>query len=77
MAGRSLLVLKFGGTSMGTRDSISRVMEIIRTQARLSEVLTVVSAMAGVTDRLLGLGQEALLPDFQPLLSELDARLPG
>ena len=73
MAGRSLLVLKFGGTSMGTRDSISRVMEIIRTQARLSEVLTVVSAMAGVTDRLLGLGQEALLGKARGVETEIQS----
>src|ERR1041384_5141516 len=73
MAGRSLLVLKFGGTSMGTRDSISRVIEIIRTQARQSGVLTVISAMAGVTNRLLGLGQEALRGKSRSVEAEIQS----
>src|SRR6266540_3121800 len=73
MAGRSLLVLKFGGTSMGTRDSISRVIEIVRAQVRQSVVLTVVSAMAGVTDRLLGLGRESLLGKSRSVETEIQS----
>ncbi len=60
MTMRDLLVLKFGGTSMGDTRSISRVMEIVDRQSRLSPTLTVVSAMAGVTDRLLVLGSDSL-----------------
>jgi len=45
---------------MGGRDAIGRVMEIVRAHAGSGPVLTVVSAMAGVTDRLLRLGEDAL-----------------
>jgi aspartokinase len=55
------LVMKFGGSSMGTAESITRVIRIMREQASTSAAVTVVSAMAGVTDRLLGIGEQALL----------------
>jgi bifunctional aspartokinase / homoserine dehydrogenase 1 len=60
MRNRNLVVLKFGGTSMGNADSIRRVMEIIQGQRLERPVITVVSAMAGVTDRLLGIGADSL-----------------
>jgi aspartokinase/homoserine dehydrogenase 1 len=55
------LVLKFGGTSMGTVDSIRTVADIVRDQSDRGPVVTVVSAMAGVTDRLLETGTDSLL----------------
>jgi aspartokinase/homoserine dehydrogenase 1 len=61
MAQRNLLVLKFGGSSMGSRDSIDRVMEIVQNHSRPAPIVIVVSAVAGVTDRLLALGRDALL----------------
>lgn len=70
---RSLLVLKFGGTSMGAEDSIRRVMAIVRAQTLLCRVVTVVSAMAGVTDRLLALGPAALRGSSGKLESELES----
>ena len=60
MASKKLTVLKFGGTSMGNRDAVQRVMSILVAQARKGPVLTVVSAMSGVTDSLLSLGHAAL-----------------
>jgi len=41
---------------MGNSGSIKKIMEIVSREARTSPVVTVVSAMAGVTDRLLALG---------------------
>jgi aspartokinase/homoserine dehydrogenase 1 len=45
-------VLKFGGTSMGSESSIRNVVSIISDSARKSALVVVVSAMSGVTDRL-------------------------
>lgn len=47
-----MVVLKFGGTSVADADAIARVAGIVARQ-RTSKVV-VVSALAGVTDRLLG-----------------------
>ena len=48
-----LLVMKFGGTSMGSAERICVAADICRQQRALRPVLAVVSAMAGVTDLLL------------------------
>lgn len=45
-------VLKFGGSSMGTAESISSVLNIIKQRAERGSVAVVVSAMKGVTDQL-------------------------
>lgn len=48
-----LLVMKFGGTSMGSAERICVAADICREQRAVRPVLAVVSAMAGVTDLLL------------------------
>ena len=54
----SLLVLKFGGTSVGTTDRIQNVADrVLRLRAEGHSVIVVVSAMSGETDRLLGLAR--------------------
>ncbi|MEO6119886.1 MAG: aspartate kinase, partial [Terriglobales bacterium] len=54
----SMIVMKFGGTSVEDSRAIDRVVEIVR--ARLLEhPVVVVSAMAKVTDKLLATAQEA------------------
>jgi aspartokinase/homoserine dehydrogenase 1 len=50
---RPLRIMKFGGTSVGDAACIRRVAEIVRSAACDSDLLVVVSAMAGVTNRLL------------------------
>jgi len=45
-------VMKFGGTSVGDASCIARVVEIIRAASRESQVVVVVSAMSGVTNKL-------------------------
>lgn len=49
---RPLRVVKFGGTSVGDAARIRKVVEIIRDAARESDPVVVVSAMSGVTNKL-------------------------
>jgi aspartate kinase len=55
----SLLVQKYGGTSVGTVERIKHVAEKIRAAKQAgNEVIVVVSAMAGETNRLVALARE-------------------
>lgn len=56
-----MIVMKFGGTSVGSADSVRSVVKIIR-EAALSgdSPFVVVSAVSGVTDALLSAGKKAL-----------------
>lgn len=49
---RPLRVVKFGGTSVGDAPRIRKVVEIVRDAARESDLVVVVSAMSGVTNKL-------------------------
>ena len=47
------LILKFGGTSVGTVEKIKKVANIIKKRLNEgNEIIVVVSAMSGVTDEL-------------------------
>jgi aspartokinase/homoserine dehydrogenase 1 len=48
----SLLVMKFGGTSVGSAECIRRAAEIVRSAQKGYQVVVVVSAMGGVTDQI-------------------------
>ena len=50
MSSQRLIVMKFGGTSVGNADRIRQCAEIVSKAARQDRVLVVVSAMSGVTD---------------------------
>src|SRR5215468_2130285 len=68
-----LVVQKYGGTSVGTPERICHVAQrILDTQRQGCRVVAIVSAMAGVTDELLRLGN-AVAP--QPMKRELDILL--
>ena len=55
----ALIVQKFGGSSVGTIDRIRNVARRIHETARDgNQVVAVVSAMSGVTDKLIGLARE-------------------
>ena len=55
----ALIVQKFGGSSVGTIDRIRNVARRIHETAREgNQVVAVVSAMSGVTDKLIGLAKE-------------------
>ncbi len=52
----SRIVMKFGGTSVGSIDKIKNVANIVKTTfSEGHEVVVVLSAMAGETDRLINL----------------------
>src|SRR5580698_5474197 len=48
-----LQVMKFGGTSVGDASCIARVAKIVAKASRLGPLVVVVSAMSGVTNRLI------------------------
>nr|MDQ3018176.1 aspartate kinase [Bacteroidota bacterium] len=47
-----MIVMKFGGTSVGNADRITQLIEIVRSRAADDQVIVVVSAMSGVTNLL-------------------------
>ena len=54
-----MLVLKFGGTSVGSADAIRRTVAIIASARAQEPVVVVVSALSGITDRLLAAADDA------------------
>ena len=52
-------VLKFGGSSVGTIEAISKVIAIVKARVQTKPSIVVVSAMSGVTDQLILIGQTA------------------
>tara|TARA_B100000686_G_scaffold352262_1_gene453651 strand:+ start:5274 stop:6563 length:1290 start_codon:yes stop_codon:yes gene_type:complete len=53
---KNLIVQKYGGTSVGTIENIKMIAQkVVRVRASGKDLVVVVSAMAGETDRLLGL----------------------
>lgn len=60
----SRIVMKFGGTSVGSVERINHVAEIVRSEVEeKNQVVVVLSAMAGETDRLVNLTKD-LSKDF-------------
>ena len=56
----ALVVQKYGGTSVGNLDKIANVAKkVIRTKEEGNDVVVVLSAMSGETDRLIQLAQKA------------------
>ena len=69
----SLIVQKYGGTSVGTVERIQAVAaRVAQCQAQGDDVIVVVSAMSGETDRLLGLATKLI---ERPRGRELDVLL--
>jgi len=69
----ALIVQKFGGTSVGSVERIEAVAEkIISFRDRGDDVVVVVSAMSGETNRLTALAQEMM---EQPIAREMDVLL--
>jgi len=66
----ALLVQKFGGTSVGTTERIEAVAErVARFRREGHDVVVVVSAMSGETNRLIGLANEIM---EEPVPREMD-----
>lgn len=74
----AIITMKFGGTSMGNHDTIAQVARIILDHAGQGhKILTVVSAMSGVTDMLRQCARSAALGDertFVALVAEIRQR---
>ena len=69
----ALIVQKYGGSSVGTVDKIKRIAQKIKGyRDNGDQVVVVVSAMGGETDRLQGLADEL---DSRPIAREMDVLL--
>src|SRR3989344_6993388 len=74
---KGVKILKFGGTSMGSAESIQQVISIIRKPHRDARVAAVVvSALRGVTDELIKIAKLAAAKDesYAKLLEKLKRR---
>ena len=72
----SLIVVKFGGTSVGSAAKIINAAEIVKKlKDKGHSVVVVVSAMAGETNKILSLASEISDFDTDKKRSELDAAL--
>ena len=60
---QELKVLKFGGTSVGSVKSILSLKRIVENEAKRQSVVVVVSALGGITDKLIATSQLALKHD--------------
>ena len=56
-------VMKFGGTSVGSVESILSLKSIVEKEAKSGDVIVVVSALGGITDKLIYTSQLALKGD--------------
>lgn len=71
-----MIVMKFGGTSVGDAAAVKRLVEIVKSRLKKSPVI-VVSALAKATDSLLEIAELASSGDFarsKKLLNELKTR---
>src|SRR5437879_3137317 len=66
-------VMKFGGTSVGDASCIARAVQIVADAARTNRVVVVVSAMSGVTNRLVDAAHHAAAGDGQAGAALMDA----
>jgi bifunctional aspartokinase / homoserine dehydrogenase 1 len=64
---KPLRIMKFGGTSVGDAACIERVAKIVREASWESSLVVVVSAMSGVTNRLIEAANRAQANDREPV----------
>lgn len=70
------IVMKFGGTSVGSAERIAQVTEIVRARVtRGNHIVVVLSAMSGVTNTLLGALRDAANGNMGKLLQTRDELL--
>src|SRR5579864_937920 len=67
-----MIVMKFGGTSVESAEAIERVAEIVASRRKQSPVV-VVSAMGGVTDQLVSMGNASASGDLDTALTALES----
>ncbi len=59
--------MKFGGTSVGDASCIEKVVEIIREASQECDVVVVVSAMSGVTNKLIEAATQSEAGNREPV----------
>ena len=57
-------VLKFGGTSVGSAKNINKVIDILKNYSKDDSIICIVSAVGGITDKLIHVANLALLKDL-------------
>lgn len=69
-------VLKFGGTSVSNAENILKVIDIVKNKSDKNQIITVVSAMGGITDTLIKCGNMACAgnSDYKNLIGEIESR---
>ena len=68
-------ILKFGGTSVGSAESISTLIEILKSEREEENPVVVLSAMGGVTNILLEMAENArTLQDYSEQLKKVEER---
>lgn len=68
----SLLVMKFGGTSVGTPQAIGQCVKIVEdARKQFNDVVVVTSALSGVTDMLLHAAQQAAAGNIAAMDEEI------
>ena len=66
-----LIVMKFGGTSVGSAERIAQAAQLaVDTAAHGHQVVVVTSAMSKVTDALIGAARRASTGDWDPALRQ-------
>ena len=71
----SILVMKFGGTSLANVARIERVSKLVKDRIKLekTKIILVVSAMSGVTNKLIAeykkINKDNLNPEYDVILS--------
>ena len=62
-------VLKFGGTSVGSVESILNLKKIVQDAAKGEKIIVVVSALGGITDKLINTSKQAAAGDSSYIIS--------
>ena len=66
------VVLKFGGTSVADAEAVGRLVRHVGAAHRRARAVVVVSALSGITDRLLHLAAAAAVADEAAVAAGLD-----
>ncbi|HEY8387145.1 MAG TPA: bifunctional aspartate kinase/homoserine dehydrogenase I [Parasegetibacter sp.] len=69
-------VLKFGGSSMADANSINKVIAVIQKKQNQGKIIVVVSAMSGVTDKLIQSGMHASNgnEEYRNIISDMELK---
>ena len=69
-----MIVIKFGGSSVGTAESIKVVGDVLIEKSIINDCFVVVSAVGGVTNKLIEMAHcaEKGVSDYETLLKEIE-----